>query len=170
MIMNIFRVFKRFLLQVLEEHLNHVRTQSTLLTSKTEGISAILDSIEFVKSQPPLKPFYWNKYLSKVSKLHASECSKNNSVSHKSKKGEKPIQRMKRYGHVFFGGAQSIFTNIRLSKNLQEGTSKSNCSGLVEQVINQIVDDGVPSRWHRKNILSPGHRTIGVAYEEHPSH
>lgn len=61
---------------------------------------------------------------------------------------------MKKYGHVFFGGAENILNG---SKN------------TLESVINLIIDDGIPNRGHRKNILAQAHRTIGVASEEHPS-
>eukprot|EP00347_Sterkiella_histriomuscorum_P008818 403343629 len=166
MIMNIFRVYRRFLLQILEECLETRKNtnKNGFKQAKSEGISAVIDAIEYIKKLPPLKPFYWNKLLSKVSKLHAQECSKNNSISHKSKKGERPVQRMKRYGHVFFGGAQSIFTGIN-----NQIDQSNNCPGVMEQVLSQIIDDGTPSRWHRKNILNQAHRTVGIALENHPS-
>lgn len=46
---------------------------------------------------------------------------------------------MKRYGHVFFGGAEVIMNG---SKN------------PIEIVINMIIDDGVANRGHRKSILA----------------
>ena len=58
--------------------------------TKKEGISAVIDAIDYIKTLPPLKPFYWNKHLSKVCRLHAAECAKNNTITNKSKKGEKP--------------------------------------------------------------------------------
>ena len=73
--------------------------------TKSEGVGAVNDAIEFVKKHQPLKPLYFNKYMSKVSRIHAQECSASNSVNHKSKKGERPSHRLKRFGHLFFGGA-----------------------------------------------------------------
>jgi uncharacterized protein YkwD len=61
-----------------------------LSVTKKEGIAAVLDAIAYVKSMAPLKPLYHNKYLSKVCRLHAAECSKLNYSGHKNKKGEKP--------------------------------------------------------------------------------
>lgn len=61
---------------------------------------------------------------------------------------------MRKYGYQIFGGAQNIMNG-----------SKS----AIESVLNHIIDDGVPSRGHRKNILNPAHRTIGIASEVHPS-
>lgn len=61
---------------------------------------------------------------------------------------------MKKYGHVFFGGAENILSG---SKN------------AIESVLNLIIDDGVSNRGHRKNMLAEAHRTIGVASEPHPS-
>lgn len=82
---------------------------------------------------------YWNKLLSKVCRLHAQECSKYNYNSHKNRKGEKPSTRMKRYGHVFYGGGENI---INGEKN------------ALESIITLIIDDGIPSRGHRKTILA----------------
>lgn len=61
---------------------------------------------------------------------------------------------MKKYGFLLYGGGENIFNG---SKN------------PIEVVVNQIIDDGVSSRGHRKNILAPAHRTIGVASESHPN-
>ena len=63
-----------------------------------------MDALDYVKKLPNLKPFYFNKLLSKVSRLHAEECSKYNNSGHKSRKGEKPSDRMRKYGHVIYGG------------------------------------------------------------------
>lgn len=46
---------------------------------------------------------------------------------------------MKKYGHVFFGGAE----------NIMNGTKSA-----MESVLNLIIDDGVNNRGHRKNILA----------------
>ena len=61
---------------------------------------------------------------------------------------------MRKYGHVFFGGAEVIFNGSKPA---------------FETVLNYIIDDSVPGRGHRKNILAPAHRTVGVASEPHPS-
>jgi len=107
---------------------NRYNDNTTLQVTKNEGIAAVLETINFVRQCPQLKPFYWNKYLSKVSKLHAQDCAKHNYSSHKNKKGEKPSNRMKKYGHVFFGGAENIMNGIK---------------NAIESVLNLIIDDGV---------------------------
>lgn len=115
MVQNLFRVYKRLLIQILEDYAdctrknnqinNRYENNNVLQVTKKEGVTAILDAINYVKQCPPLKPFYHNKYLSKVCLLHAQECAKYNYSGHKNKKGEKASQRMKKYGHVFYGGA-----------------------------------------------------------------
>ncbi|CDW83699.1 UNKNOWN [Stylonychia lemnae] len=170
MVQNLFRVYKRLLLQVLDEYQDNMskNQQNGINVVKKEGLSAVIDAIEYVKQSPPLKPFYWNKTLSKVCKLHAQECQQANTITNKTKKGEKPITRMKKYGHVFIGGAQNLFTGI-VNNNSKSSESKitQNCQGVIDNIIQQIIDDGVQSRGHRKNILNPAHRTLGVAFEEH---
>ncbi len=37
-------------------------------------------------------------------------------------------------------------------------------------MLSLIIDDGVNNRGHRKNVLNPAHRTIGIACTDHPSH
>lgn len=36
-----------------------------------EGAFAVQDAIDFIKRLQPLKPIYWNRFLSKVSDKHA---------------------------------------------------------------------------------------------------
>ena len=76
-------------------------------------MAAVLDAIDFLKKCPPLKPFYFNKVLSKVCKLHAEECVKYNHFGHKSRKGLKASDRMLKYGHVLYGGAQNLLSMNR---------------------------------------------------------
>ena len=73
MAQNLLRVYKRLLIQILENYLEEYKknnekqmndSASVISITKREGVSAILDAINYVKLNPPLKPLYWNKLLS----------------------------------------------------------------------------------------------------------
>ena len=64
----------------------------------------------------------------------------------------KPLDRLRKYGHVFYGGAENI------------AAGKTNA---VETILSLIIDDGVPTRGHRQNIYAPAHRMVGVATVPH---
>ena len=72
MAQNLLRVYKSLLIEILEDYLEHLKSQnqvdksnsSFISYTKREGPSAVIDAISYVKKLGSLKPFYWNKLLS----------------------------------------------------------------------------------------------------------
>ncbi len=50
---------------------------------------------------------------------------------------------------------------------LSEGLSRAARDMASYQVVSLLVDDGVPSRGHRDNILNESYNRVGVAIGEH---
>ncbi len=51
----------------------------------------------------------------------------------------KPVDRMKKYGYIFYGGAENICVN------------KNDAFSII---LSLMIDDGVPTRGHRLNIFN----------------
>ncbi len=89
--------------------------------------------------------------LNKIAYTHAKDLGTNgHPISHNSSSGESFQQRMNRGG---------IFSCV--SENVYEGKQRA-----LESVLFLLIDSGVPSLGHRKNILDKTMHTIGIAF--HP--
>ena len=104
------------------------------------------------ESEDQLLPFHWNKYAYKAAKKHGLDVVKNGVTKHKGTDGSQPKDRLERYGFPFFSGAE----NIVIGK-----------TNPFEVVFQMLIDDGVKSRGHRKNVLNPAHRCCGISYAQH---
>jgi uncharacterized protein YkwD len=72
--------------------------------------------------------------------------------AHEGTDGSKPRDRMKRYGSVSGESGEDIGFGSETGREI---------------VISLLVDDGVPSRGHRANIMDPAYRVVGVALGPH---
>jgi uncharacterized protein YkwD len=78
-------------------------------------------------------------------------------LGHRGSDGSSPADRVGRYGQ--WGGALSE----NVSYNAYPNTDAR------EVVTQLLVDDGVPGRGHRRNILDPTMRRVGVSCGRHPT-
>ena len=53
-------------------------------------------------------PLAWNKYAYKAAKKHGLDVIKNGVLKHVGTDGLNAKQRLKKYGHPFYGGAENI--------------------------------------------------------------
>jgi uncharacterized protein YkwD len=81
-------------------------------------------------------------------KDHVGDLAKTGGRGHKGSDGSVPEDRVSRYGTW----SDSVGENILY-----------NSSKAREDVISLIIDDGVATRGHRKNILKPTFHVIGIA-------
>jgi glutaredoxin len=99
-----------------------------------------------------LKPFNPSEKLSKSAKYHAIDMGKTGGIGHDSSDGTGCFERIDKYSS---GG------NMKA-----ENCSYGNLDplGVVMQL---LIDDGVPSKGHRKNILNGGMGVVGVSVQPH---
>jgi uncharacterized protein YkwD len=80
------------------------------------------------------------------------EQQKTGSVGHISRKGSTPQKRIEKYG----------VWNICASEDISYGSMDAR-----QIVASLLIDDGVPTRGHRENILNPCTKFAGVAEGNH---
>lgn len=119
---------------------------STLVTN--EGVSALNEAITFVRSLKPLPPLELRKGLILGAKDHVNDLAKTGQSGHRGSDGSLTEDRLNRYGSWSDSVGEDIVYRSRKAR---------------EDVIALIIDDGVKSRGHRKNIFKSDFHVIGLA-------
>jgi uncharacterized protein YkwD len=119
----------------------------------TEGVAAVDQAASFLMRQKKLPPLVWSDGLAKASSELAEEQAVSGATGHISSDGRGPKERIERYGTW----------ERQMAENIGYGPDTAR-----EMVLQLIVDDGVKSRGHRRNIFTAGFGTAGVACDSHP--
>lgn len=126
---------------------------NTILDSYLEGkdknryTRSLYKDLAKVENLPMLKP---EKDLHQVAEEHAEKSGKRGTTGHERfNKRYEPLLR--KYNEV--------------GENLAYGYSQA-----IDIVIQLLIDEGVPSLGHRKNILSPNFNAIGVSIKDHKNY
>ena len=120
-----------------------------------EGTSALAGTIRFLRSLKPVSPLSPSKGMSSGAKDHIRDLRISGASQHKGSDGSQTWDRVNRYGTW-----QKV-----IGENISFGHSKAR-----NIVMTLIIDDGVPNRGHRKNILNADFRVVGVACGDHPAY
>lgn len=115
-----------------------------------EGVAAVNECVSVMSAQESLPPFQPSKGLTRAAKDQARMQSVTDQVGHEGTDGSSPFDRIKRYGSYMTAG-----------ENIDYGSSSAR-----EIVLSLLVDDGVASRGHRKNIMNKAFTTVGVGYAD----
>jgi uncharacterized protein YkwD len=141
----------------LEDFKRHYVGQYIYIAGRTqvvtqEGVSAVNEAIEFLKSTAPMPLLRVSQGLCAAAKVHAEDQGPKGLVSHEGSDKSTPGERMNRFGT--WGAA--------FGENIEFGNTTAR-----EIVIQLIIDDGVPGRGHRKNIFNPLYGVVGVSVGPH---
>ena len=117
-----------------------------------EGVTAVQEVIEALRSARPVEPLQWSPGLAKAASDHVRDQGPVGGTEHRGTDGSDPAQRMERYGQWHGGVAE----NIAYGENPAR-----------EVVLQLLIDDGVPNRGHREALLDAGWRVSGVACGRH---
>jgi uncharacterized protein YkwD len=120
--------------------------QAMALTT-VEGVAAVDEAIRALRATKPLTPYNTSTGMCLAAKDHVTDIVRTGSTGHKGTDGSTTEARVNRYGQFSNGIAENILYDT---------------SGAREAVIGWLIDDGVPSRGHRRNLLSPNYRYLGV--------
>ncbi len=120
-----------------------------------EGKKAVQECIRALKLAKPAGVLYPNESLSKAADDLVNFQTRNGKVGHIGKNRSTPVDRIERYGEW----------EHRVAENISYGSHSAR-----QIVIALLVDDGVPSRGHRKNILNNDFKLVGLGTGQHPKY
>jgi len=129
-----------------QDKLVHFPDGRVLVTN--EGVAALDDAIAYLRTVSPATAFEVKKGMVLSAKLHLDDMLKSGRDGHIGSDGSKPEDRMTRFGSWQDSVGEDIVYNSRTPRN---------------DVIGLIIDDGVASRGHRKNIFKPTFKVIGIS-------
>jgi uncharacterized protein YkwD len=117
-----------------------------------EGTRAVDEAIAALNRQAPLPALRPSKGMSLAASEHAHDTGPKGKTGHTGSDGSKSSQRISRHG--------------QWQRTAGENISYGGATGRA--VLTQlIVDDGVPSRGHRKNIFNKNFGVIGIGCGPH---
>ena len=117
-----------------------------------EGVAALTEAVDALDDVKPLSALQFSPALHRAAAAHGRDIGARGVVSHEGSGGSTPSDRMKQ-----FAGATGA-TGEAISFGLDEPE---------DIIIELVVDDGVPSRAHRKLLLSPDFHFAAVACVPH---
>lgn len=113
-----------------------------------EGIAALNEAIEFLKNVTPLPQLKVSQGMCFAARDQAADLGLSGGTGHKGSDGSTPEDRLNRYGRWLTPVAENIVYTGESARSI---------------VIGWIIDDGVKSRGHRKNIFSESHTIAGIS-------
>jgi hypothetical protein len=120
-----------------------------------EGTAAVDEAIAAVSRTEALEALEVSPALSRVARAHAEALGRSGAVDHTSADGKQPHERMEAAGRLDGRSGENIGTGY--------------ADGAM-MLLSLVVDDGVPSRGHRKNLLEPDFRVIGIGCAKHAAY
>jgi hypothetical protein len=108
-------------------------------------------------SGEPVAPLAMNLELLKAGRAHAQDMLDRNFFAHNAPDGSTPFERIRSAGYRFQAAGENLSFSGNTRRITPEGAVASMYRGL-------FVDEGIPGRGHRTNILSPQFREAGVAF------
>jgi Cysteine-rich secretory protein family len=155
--MNVARQYPDVYLRYLEELRPHFRGRffglpgGTMLHTR-EGVAAIDEAIRFLRRARPIAPLTISPGISLAAAEHAADQAAG-AFGHSGSDHSNPGDRMNRHGSW----------SARWGENISYGKATAR-----DVVITLIIDDGLRSRKHRKNIFNPAFNYAGAAFGPHP--
>jgi len=145
--------YVRFLEEMLQQFKGTILNRPGMLPLQTrEGKTAVQEAIDALRQTAPMDTMASASGLSRAADDHVRDQGPTGQRGHDGTDGSSFAERVTRYG-VWDGG---------LGENIYYGQGSAR-----EVVLQLLVDDGIPSRSHRKTMLNPTFRTAGVACGAH---
>jgi len=118
-----------------------------------EGVIALMDAIRFLKKTPPVPLLTPDHRLTLASRDHQKDQSVKGGTGHNGSDGSGAQSRIRKYGRYSRAVGENIFYGEEYPRWV---------------VLHLVIDDGMPQRGHRLNLLDRDYGIIGVAMGHHP--
>ena len=118
-----------------------------------EGWSAVDEAIEFLRATKPIGSLSISRGLYLAAAAHVKDQSATGATGHKGSDSTFIEERLKPYG-TWNGG---------VGENITYGNESAR-----ERLLTWLIDDGFPSRGHRRRLLSADYRAAGISCGSHP--
>jgi uncharacterized protein YkwD len=123
-----------------------------LVRETEEGVAAVDEAVRLLEATEPLPPVRRSKGMSLGARDLVADQGRTGRTGHVGSDGSQAWDRVNRYGNW----------EVTVAENVAYGFETA------RDVLTQLlVDDGVPERSHRGNILNPEFRVVGVARGPH---
>lgn len=116
-----------------------------------EGAAAVDEAVNFLRAQRPLPAFSVAKGVCSAASDHARDLAGKGIDGHRGSDGSTPNARVDRYGDWEAAIGETIVYEVTTPRQI---------------IIALIIDDGVPSRGHRRNIFDPNYKITGISVSE----
>jgi uncharacterized protein YkwD len=117
-----------------------------------EGVSAVEECYDFLMSAKPVDTLRMSRGLSLAARDHADDQGETHETGHTGRDGSSPFDRIERYGQWLSTAGENVDYGNNVARRI---------------VLSLIIDDGVASRGHRKNIFNPQYKVVGIACGPH---
>jgi uncharacterized protein YkwD len=116
-----------------------------------DGVAAVDEAIKFLRAQQPLPAFEVSKGVSSAAADHAKDLATSGINGHKGSDGSLPNARVDRYGRWEGAIGETLVYELSPARQV---------------IIALIIDDGVPTRGHRRNIFDPNYKITGISVSD----
>lgn len=120
-----------------------------------EGWTAVDEAIRFLKALKPLPPLIASNGLSLAALTHVKDQGSNGGTGHRSGNSHMIEDRVKPYGK--WQGA--------IGENICYGNDSAR-----ERLLTWLIDDGFPSRGHRRRLMGTEYQVAGISCGSHPQY
>lgn len=117
-----------------------------------EGVSAVREAIRVLRQTRPMSALHTSNGMTLGARDHVTDQAPRGLMNHKGTDGSMAWDRVSRYGDW----------KSKISENMTFGPATAH-----DVVAALLIDDGIADRGHRKNILDPEVKMVGISCGPH---